>query len=181
MALCYPCIVSLVFEPVGPFVIPHRRLPGGGGKRIEREHASEFWDDDELKEIANRVGCYIFGIKAGGGFRPFYVGMTTKSFKQEALQAHKRSDHYNRVLSTNRRGRPVLFFAMYPSSKRTIKEGAIKELELILIYLVRQQNPAATNDKGRRFHPPAIQGVLNSFGRGARTNAAQNMRRLLNL
>lgn len=174
------CIMPLVFEPVGPFAIPNDRILGGG-KRIESDHVKQFWSDDELEDIASRVGCYIFGIRAAGGFKPYYVGMTTKSFKQEALHSHKRSDHYNKVLATNKRGTPVLFFAMYPSSRRTINKDAIRELESILIYLVRQQNPDATNDKGRHYHPPTIQGVLNWSGRGARTSAAQDMRRLLNL
>jgi len=73
----------------GPHPIPFKKGGKGTSKRITKEHAISFWAQDEVKQISNKQGCYVFALKVGKGFTPWYVGQASKNFKQEALHSTK--------------------------------------------------------------------------------------------
>ncbi|MBK9421647.1 MAG: hypothetical protein IPN44_11470 [Flavobacteriales bacterium] len=63
---------------------------------------------NEYKKELQRCGCYIFGIRASRGIKPYYVGKASINFDQEVLDKHKLRI-YNAVLGSRKMGSPVLF------------------------------------------------------------------------
>ncbi len=81
----------------GPYSIPYEAHAKGISKQITKENAKSFWEQKEVKQVAMKQGCDIFALQVGRGFTPWYVGKTTKNFKQEALHSTK-LNHYNEVI-----------------------------------------------------------------------------------
>jgi len=76
-------------------------------RRIEKEHIQSFLENGKIQkkiDLLNTRGGYIFAIRAGKGFTPWYVGQAKKSFKQEIFTPHKK-DIYNCVLANKKRER----------------------------------------------------------------------------
>ena len=104
-----------MFEVFGPFNVPEEK--GRGGRGIGANSGSAFWKKHlDASALRSRIGCYVFAISAGGGYRPVYVGRTKKSFEQEVFQYHKR-DKYNSELRNVERGKPVMFFIVHPEGR----------------------------------------------------------------
>jgi hypothetical protein len=65
--------------------------------------------EDWEEGLSEACGCYVFAVRAGKGFNPYYVGQACKrSILAEALNPSNR-EKYNKVLG-DRQGTPVLFF-----------------------------------------------------------------------
>ena len=78
-------------------------------RQVDRKRLSGFWKNanDAASELATATGCYIFGIRAGKGARPWYVGQAKKSFKNECFTPHKLLYYNTAVLK--RQGTPIMF------------------------------------------------------------------------
>lgn len=87
----------------GPFPIPFKKNGNGVSKRITKENAASFWASDDGESIGPKQGVYIFALRAGKGFTPWYVGKATKSFKQETLHQTK-LNYYNDVIYHGHKG-----------------------------------------------------------------------------
>ena len=88
----------------GPYEIPKT-----GERKVDRSRLREFWEraNKDADELSGASGCYIFGMRAGRGARPWYIGQAKTSFKGECFTDQKR-EHYNSVLG-KRKGTPILF------------------------------------------------------------------------
>ena len=90
------------FEVHGPYKIPCEEKSHG---RLIKTGCPRFWTEDKA-HLADERGCYVFCIRASKGYRPIYVGRTTKmSFRREAFGHHKIADHYVPALMDVHRGR----------------------------------------------------------------------------
>jgi hypothetical protein len=76
------------------------------GRTISKTDIGTFWSVAAL--IANGVGCNVFGIRAGKGMTPLYVGKATKSFAEETFAADKLNKYYY-GLTQYRKGTPIFF------------------------------------------------------------------------
>lgn len=142
----------------GPFKIPTTKQKVG--RTISKTDVSEFWG--LAAGMENCVGCYVFGIRAGKGMTPLYVGKATKGFAQEAFTADK-LNKYHTGLSQYKKGSPILFFLCPPSSKKgktNLKE--IKALERLLIQQGSLANPHLINVHHNKIPKWGISGVLRS-------------------
>jgi len=147
--------MNVIFIPTGPYKIP---VYQGKASRIITENEEKmFWN--KYSAIGKQRGCYVFGIRAGGGLTPGYVGRATKSFKQEVFTHHKLSK-YHQFLADYQRGTPVLFFLSYPVMKGAPKVSHIQELEDFLIQACVKVNPGLLNIKGTKAEEWGISGVL---------------------
>jgi hypothetical protein len=167
-------VKMVLFQPIGPIDIPvetHRAA------RLIEEDLSEFWEYHS--DVASRVGCYVFGIKTGRAVVPYYVGMTTNSFEKECFTAHKRN-HYHRVIGEYARGKPVMWFLIYPVHRGRVNEKAIEELENFLIQAGMAVNPELRNIRGMTEPLWGIRGVMRS-GRGARSKNARMFARMMGI
>jgi hypothetical protein len=73
------------FEVHGPFEVPVYQ--GKNGWIVRTEEGVAFFKTHATYKA--RRGCYLFGMRAGRGVTPTYVGKATKTFGQECFTADK--------------------------------------------------------------------------------------------
>lgn len=170
-------IMATQFDPIGPLEIPVDNK--AKVKRIEKQQIQDFLGDENILkkiDLSKTRGCYIFALRAGKGFTPWYVGQAKKNFKQEILAVHKK-DIYNSVLA-NKNGTPVMFLVSTEKKNKSV-ESEICELESFLIFWARKANKNLKNVKKNKT-TWGISGVYNS-DTGKPSNASKNLKGLLNL
>jgi hypothetical protein len=151
------------FEVFGPSEVPVERRKQW--RTIAQRELAAFWSDNST--IGDAVGCYMFGIRTGGGIRPYYVGKATKSFRQECFTPHK-LNHYNRAMADYRSGTPVMFFVV-PRSRASV--SSIGNIERFLIETGVARNPDLCNVVGTKQADWSIRGVIRSDQGGKSRNA----------
>jgi hypothetical protein len=150
---------------------------GKAGRTILDENIQEFWQEN--RDLAARRGCYVFGIRAGKGWTPAYVGKATKSFKQEVFSPHKLT-RYQRFLADYQKGTPILFFVISPLKKGAPNSAHIGRLEQFLIQTGLAANPDLLNIKGTKAEEWGIGGVLRG-GKGKPSEAARDFKKIMKL
>jgi hypothetical protein len=163
------------FTVHGPFVIPMYKGPGG--RTITARQGLEFFQSH--KTLASAKGCYVFGMRAGGGITPVYVGKATKGFGKECFTSHK-LQKYQQCLVDYGKGTPVLFFVVAPPRRGALNTKCVTEIERFLIQTAVAANEDLLNVQGTAAAEWAIKGVLRS-GVGRPSRAATLMRRMMDL
>lgn len=164
-----------VFNVVGPREVSVYQ--GNAGRTIADDNVREFWVDNG--DLADRRGCYVFGIRAGKGLTPAYVGRATKSFKQEVF-AHHKLTRYQQFLADYQKGTPILFFVVAPRKKGVPNAMHVRSLEDFLIQTGLAANADLLNIKGTKVEEWGIGGVLRG-GKGKPSHAARDFRRLMKI
>lgn len=159
------------FRVEGPLVIAP--LQGSHGRMIEKTAIAKFWEQNQ--ELADEVGCYVFGMRTGGGLTPIYVGQSKTGFQHECFHYHKLA-HYNEALIT-RSGTPIMFFVVKDSGPQSILETCLNQVEHYLIQLAVQHNPDLANVKKVEW---SIPGVFHA-GPGQPSASAKALRQILGL
>jgi hypothetical protein len=123
------------FKPWGPYPVPIIRRDHQ--KEIARREVATFWSDVAGDALGDSKGCYIFALANGNSYQPIYVGKTSRSFRSECFEAHKREKvrdgMWDEAARRGRRGHLVLFLFEYPGSKGKLNRRVIDELETFLI------------------------------------------------
>lgn len=143
------------FDVYGPFAIPRF----GKGKLITDESFNALSTTIGNDDLINSCGCYLFAIKAGKGYKPWYVGQASKTkLLQESLNSTNR-EKYNKK-TTEMKGTPVLFllpklsaggkFAK-PTQKKDGNLKVVNFLEEWLIGIALHKNPNLINKKSTFF------------------------------
>lgn len=133
----------VMFEPYGPHVIPVASLPSA---RRLKEDLAEFWQKIE-EEVAEAVGCYVFGVKSGRDLLPFYVGMTREQTLRKECFNPRNINIYNGVIGGRERGTPVMSFLVHPVRRGPNSRRAIEELEKFLIEKGLDRNDRMHNQR----------------------------------
>jgi len=165
--------MATIFGVHGPREVPVYQ--GKACRTISEENGKTFWLANV--ELASKRGCYVFGVRAGKGYTPGYVGKATKNFKQEVFAPHK-LNRYQQFLADYLKGTPVLFFLVAPTKKGAPNAVHIGELEDFLIQAAVKVNPDLQNVKGTKSAEWGIQGVLRG-GQGKPGHGPKEFRRLL--
>lgn len=156
-------------EVYGPFEIDYEK--GGSCKRIQKSHANTFWTKSSTSKLKTKQGCYIFAMKAGTGFTPWYVGKAGKKFSQEIFTDHKR-DHYNDALFKKSFGNPVMFLVAPPGNINKVRTADLNHLEKELIQFALNKNSDLCNTQNTKNLPSwSIKGVIRSGAGKPRKNA----------
>jgi hypothetical protein len=156
--------MGATLQVFGPFKVTCEKGTTGPAKQVGKEHIKSFWDE-EASCCATKQGCYVFALKAGRGYTPWYVGKATKSFKQECFQADKLV-RYNNVLFKGQKGTPVLFFVAPGGNKNKVPMRIIDEMENFLIQAALYENPQIKNVAKTKNVPKwGINGVVRG-GKG---------------
>ena len=163
----------MLFDVAGPFKVKRY----GKKKLITKQSLTELKQELEEWEsgLCDACGCYVFAIRAGKGYTPYYVGQACKrAILDEALNPSNRGK-YNEVCSETN-GMPVLFFLpMRTPTRRFRKKGsgrlpAIDFLERWLIAQAIDKNSRLINNKETRFlRKIHVVGVFNA-GQGEATS-----------
>lgn len=163
------------FEVNGPFEVPTYK--GLAARLIRSDEGRSFFS--RYPALAKASGCYVFGMRAGRGITPFYVGKACRTFEQECFAPDK-INRYNECLVDYARGGPVLFLVALPVRRGRRNEQAIGELEDFLIQVAVARNQDLLNVKGTSAPEWGILGVLRS-GSGRRSANADTFAKMLRL
>ena len=143
-------------------------------KRIRKEDKDSFMDsmDQACPGLMQKMGVYIFCIRTSGGTKPWYVGKTSRSLKQEIWTPDKLVK-YNEVLFDRKRGVPCFYF-LAPKSRtgRQVSEKYLPLIEEFFIATAYQRNPELINKNSTSNATWCIDGVMGGGGdiRGLETS-----------
>lgn len=169
------------YEPYGPFNVP---IESG---RVSKD-LKEFWKEVEARKpgLSEAVGCYIFAVKRGSGYVPWYVGKTVKlGFRGEGFQPQKRlylaslgtlEDGTIRLYLIARVTKPGKLRGKYGRNVKQGQDGKITVLEERLIGLALAKNADLANVKGRK--QIQVPGIMNE-SKGQRSHEAETLAKLL--
>ena len=162
----------ITFRAIGPLIV----VPSEGprGRLIDEAAAARFWAANPT--LKRRVGCYVFGVRAGKGYVPLYVGKAAVGFEQEVFADHKLK-HYNASLLPRQRGTAVLFLVAKDSGGRSGLDSCLRHIEHYLIQLAAEKNPKLSNIRRQEYR------ILGVFRRGEwpLSPGAKELRRMLGL
>ena len=175
----------MYFEPYGPFDLrptlrSHRRT-----------WRSDFWEVVERKceGLSKANGVYIFSLKYGEKFTPWYVGKTCtdKGFVGEVFQDHK-IDHFF-AATERRKGREHLHLIARVEDRRGKfcgwsgrSEAQIERVETYLIGMALARNPSLRNNKKTKFFNALdIAGVIGPKYSGRPREDARSLKNLLGI
>ncbi len=85
----------------GPIAVPVRLV--NRVKFIDSDRLPELWEQ-QAEGLASKRGLYVFAMRAGQGFTPWYVGRTSKGFEKEIFTPHK-VVKYQRIFADQVAGR----------------------------------------------------------------------------
>lgn len=181
------------FIPIGPIALPTRKMPNGG-RRLLRDLQSrkqlletDFWEEAQqtaskagIMDLHLAKGVYVFGLRAGRGILPYYVGQASKSdFSTEPFNSSK-IVHYNRCIG-DRKGTPVMFFVVSPSKKGPTNKFVITAAEKVLIETAFLRNPdGLINKQHAKVKKWGIAGVIRS-SKGKRSSASRRFGKMIGL
>ena len=149
------------FVVTGPLKVTKRHTT----KRIEQSDSESFWRHHH--ELADERGCYVFGVRSGGGMTPWYAGKTAKSFKAEVFTPANR-DKYNSALAEFDKGTPVVFLVYRPGDFDAKHVAGVEK------YLIRKCYRRNAEVKNKKDLPVwEIEGVTNRYKRPGSGPAGQ--------
>jgi hypothetical protein len=165
---------------IGHIEIPYKTTGTGNKiKQITSENRAKFFKNEKFHTVSKKQGCYIFTLKAGLGFTPWYVGKTKNSMLNECMTDGKLK-HYNEVLFEGKNGKPAMFFIVPSGNKKKVPTKIIGEIETFLIQNARIQNKKIKNKQ--KVKPPrwSIKGVVNNT-KGNPSKEAKVLKKLMGL
>jgi|GEM_PF-661280 len=181
------------YKAYGEFLVPRGHPdPRHQKTTIDKAALPGFWSSvDEMHPgLSSACGIYIFGMRAGGGFTPWYVGKCNakSGFKRECFSREKGSKYEEFLKRPEiQRGTPVLFLlpklgTKLPFAKFSARhDPEIGWLEKEFIQLGILANPKLINRQSTRWvRQMVIPGVMNSPP-GRHDEPTRKLRRLLNL
>ena len=173
------------YEVCGPFDSPRFSADATGTS------LSAFWEDVEYwaEGLSRAIGIYVFSIRFGSGYMPWYVGKTCAQagFRGEVFQSHK-LNHY--IAATERkRGTPVIHLLARTDPRRDRYSRAsqvaardIDALETAIIGMALRKNPNVRNAKKTWFiRNCRVPGVMGADTPGRRPDASATLRKALAL
>lgn len=147
------------FTVHGPFDIPVEKKKTG--RMVATKELGAFWES--VGAIRQRRGVYVFGMRAGKGITPIYIGKAAKqSFEWEVFTDHKRANHYNPALLDRQKGTPVMFLLAHPIAKGAINKKLIDQIETFFIDVASMKNPGLSNVRKKPDHKWRVRGVVRA-------------------
>lgn len=170
------------FDIAGPFELQRY----GKKKLISTESIADLRQRLKKKPgLAKACGCYVFAIRAGKGYTPYYVGQACKkSLLGESLNPSN-IGKYNTACSESD-GVPVVFFLPMQTPngryrKRGTGSGYLDFLERWLMAAAINKNPDLINTRETWFlRRMTVVGLFNPK-KGKPPNASQELKRALGI
>jgi hypothetical protein len=161
------------FIAAGPFDVPlQQRIKRA--KLIDRAAARTLTSQSDG---FLRHGCYVFGVRAGRGARPIYVGMTkSQNLITEAFN-DKNVNRVNEYIN-RQKGNPVLYIVYQKAGRGNPAKNCHPEIEEFLVTRCAKRNPKLINVHMNKKAPWSITGVVNA-GSGKPSAAAARFSRLI--
>ena len=156
----------MIFTIHGPFKLWKNDNGLVDHSREARKYLENEMENDETN-LAEACGCYLFGVRAGKGIRPCYVGMAEgQAFISECFSQHKINIYNNAI--ANRNVSPVLFLvAKRTKGDKFVKphknQKSLRLLENLLIGTCLEKNEKLANVmKTKLLRTMKVPGYLNT-------------------
>ena len=140
-------------------------FPLTAGPNDARQWRKTFWTIVENNEpgLSVACGCYVFAIRFGDNFTPWYVGKTEQqSFKTRVLS----NTHFCKELLNKPGALHIFLVSALTTSGRYMsprQSNAISRLEFMLIDLALQKNPQLYNiQQATMLKKMIVPGIINS-------------------
>ena len=142
--------------------------------------------DSKDKKLADSHGCYMFALRAGKGYTPWYLGKASKSSLAKEAMNFSNILSYNGVINSHN-GTPVLFVIAHMTPGRKFhkkstgsgKNAAIDFLENWLIGKALEKNHELINRQQTNFLKNLrVDGIFNAR-KGKPPPAAKELHRVL--
>ena len=143
--------VDVVFEGKGKY------------KFISRDCRRNFLSSISFSQYERKQGVYIFALRSGKGYMPWYVGKTNgkRGMVQECMTPDK-STKYNEALRRSL-GTPVIFFVVRPGNKYIAPKQVVNDMEKQLTQDALAKNPYLINIQNTKNLPRwSINGVVRA-------------------
>jgi len=168
------------FRVYGPYTV------GRENKVITEETSNNYFSCVEASGEDWRIacGCYILATAtSGGGWTPWYVGMTETKQLHKASLKDRNIKKFNTTLIkiASAKAKVFLLPKMTPSGGFSKNKEGIAELEKMLIGLAFQYNPDLLNTSETKYWKKTeLEGVMNPSP-GRATDNAVRLRETLGL
>ncbi|WP_416876947.1 hypothetical protein [Litorimonas sp.] len=153
---------------------------------------ADFWKqvEAEYDGLSEAIGCYVFCLRFGEKYLPWYVGQTLNQygFKGEVFESHKVL-HYEELMDEKQRHQP--FLMLFPlmteenwnfSKNRSKGSEQIDWLETTLISMAYSANPEIRNMSKTAFSRYIyVNGIIGAQYPGRKTDAARVASKMFNL
>ena len=154
--------------------------------KIKKINKSDFWNQKKIQDsgIKSAKGVYIFGLKYGNSYKPYYVGKTNRNFGEEATFSEKLRK-YEHCINDNK-GIPFMAFVAAKTSKKNefsqkSNDKLMLWLENFFIILAYQQNPDLINTAKTKFlRNVCITDLLHS-NKGASNTNSRTFKKMMGL
>ena len=175
------------YDIYGPYALPKKNAAKGRVLDLSAKRLRLFWEDieeDQGIDVREGRGCYLFAHRAGGGFKPWYVGQSKGPFAKEVFSA-KNKGHYRDVYSDLGAATPVIFLIARLTnggdlSKRSLSSKEVDFIEQKLMGLALARNPGLINVANMKHHKRlVIPGIHNHSG--SLSPAARDLRTALGI
>jgi hypothetical protein len=172
------------FDVAGPFELsrqgPKQIIKKNSLKKLKAD--LEDWETG----LSDACGCYVFTLRAGKGYTPYYIGKSSKrGIAEEALNPSNR-EKYNEALGDSK-GRPMLFVIpmLTPEGrfrKKMQGDGSLEAIDFLEQWLIAtaiEKNRDLINNKQTRFlRNIHVAGTFNGR-RGEATTASRLLNKAL--
>jgi hypothetical protein len=161
--------MTIQLQVFGPIDIPCSNHASSSVKNITTVDRDNFMAELAGLDLAKKNGCYVFAMRAGRGFCPWYVGKTNRRLIQECM-APLQITKYNEVLFSGIKGTPVMFFVCPEGKKNKIPNKVCLDIESFLIHQAALENPDLKNS-----HKVDAQWVIRgAYGTGRGKGSAED-------
>lgn len=156
------------FQIFGPFDLPLKSDSWIGDSKENKNNFKELIDAEQM-ELSEACGCYLFAIRAGKGFKPWYVGLAASQSLFKEIYTNQKIKIYNEVFSKIKKGSPVIFLIAATTNRGKFVKPSVTRKKLfgfvedLLIGRVIQKNPELMNiKKTKHIKDTIIPQVLNT-------------------
>lgn len=172
------------FWSFGPFEVDLSQDRSHFWAQVREE---EEWESLGHNRLCHAIGCYVFLLRYGDKYRPFYVGKTNakSGFYSEIFAPHK-LDHYQNIISEHPRHTPLMLLFPLRTPTWTLSRAyvtnrpLIEWMERILIGMALAKNPDLYNRRDtKNLKNCIVDGVFGKFSKSQRYEAALVARQTL--
>ena len=168
--------MATILKVIGPIDVDYRDALAA--KCIEPENKKEFLARLKKHGISDKQGCYVFCMRSGKGYTPWYVGKATKSMRQECMEQHKLVK-YSLVFANGTHGSPVMFFIVPEGTKNKVGRKVCDEVETELIQYALNKNHDLLNIQKTTIPEWLIDGVIR--GKDKPTNDERDFKIMMGI
>ena len=147
------------FWMYGPFKIPEDNgwIPND---------LDSFWNgvESDQEGLSTAIGVYVFLMRSGGGYSPWYVGQTQSGFIGECFGAYQK-DGYNFAMTRYDKGNPYLILIPKLTDSGKFSHSGGDDIDFVENYcigLAIKANPGIVNKKNTMHHKSIVlPGIMN--------------------